>query len=74
MMDAIEAPNNKICFLHVSGDILMMNMDTFEVNEVFHPREAVVGRKLDADSHRLLRSAGDIFVGHLEGIIDRTPK
>ena len=74
MMDVLEASKNRLCFLHISGDILMMDTERFEVVEAFHPREVVVGRKLDADSHMLLRSGKRIFVGHLEGIIDRTPE
>ena len=74
MMDVVEAKNNQLCFLHVSGDVLMMETETFQVVEAFHPREVVVGRKVDADSHMLLRSGDHIFVGHMEGIIDRTPK
>ena len=72
----IDAGGNVLCFLHISGDLLFMDMTTFEVKDAFHPREPVVGRKLDADSHMLMRSGNHIFVGHLEGIIDRatTPK
>ena len=73
MMDVVEAPGNRLCFLHISGDVYMMETKNFQVEEVYHPREVVVGRKLDADSHMLMRSGEHIFVGHLEGIIDRTP-
>jgi hypothetical protein len=76
MMDVIDAGNNQLGFLHISGDLLFMDMKTLQITEAFHPREPVVGRKLDADSHMLMRSGSNIFVGHLEGIIDRatTPK
>lgn len=74
MMDVIEAPGDRLCFLHISGNVMMMETKTFQVEEVLYPREPVVGRKLDADSHRMMRAGDYIFVGHLEGIIDRTPK